>query len=377
MNYEQVLGNEEAKDEILKWALDWDRGKKNKPLLIVGPVGVGKTAIINALIEKMGWNKVEIYREDLSDEKKLKPLTQPGKTLLGTQSIFVIEDVDAMYSKRDVTKIKKYFESIEHPLILTGISLWDQVFAEVRNYCLKIELKKINSRSLKSFLEKQADEKNFNKENIPFIIESSNGDVRSALIDLENESFGQRERESDVFKELLKVFKHGFDDAMTVNDSIDYDLFVAWVEENIPAEYESPEEVAKAFDWLSKSSVFKGRIFNRQYYTLMRYLKPLALGGVAISKKQKYAKFTRYQFPSIIKKLGESKKNRALLKSIGKKVSAKTHSSTRIGIATSRLTGITQEAAAYYGLDEDEAKLITPSLEVLKNKKTNKRKTKS
>ncbi|MFH1779936.1 MAG: AAA family ATPase [Candidatus Micrarchaeota archaeon] len=374
MKLKEVVGNEDAKSELLQWALDWERNKKSKPILLTGPIGTGKTTIVNALAQELAWNTLVLTTQDLRNTKKTLPLITPGKGLTGFETLFIIEDADATLTKRDVSRIKEL--EPEHPLVISAADAWDPKISDLRTYCRKIELKKINSRTITSFLTNYAKENNLNEELIPGIVDSSEGDLRSAIIDLTYSTAGSRERNEDVFKELLKVFKHGFNEANQVSNSTDLDLFFRWVEENIPAEYEDPQEIADAFQWLSKAFVYKGRINNRQYYTLMRYLKPVGLGGVAVSKKNKYAKFTRYQFPSIIRKLSQTKKNRGAIKSAGLKIGSRTHASSKKGIETIKLTGVSEESSRFYNLSEDENALIASTINELEANKSNKSKKK-
>lgn len=55
----------------------------------------------------------------------------------------------------------------------------------------------------------------------------------------------------------------------------------------------------------------------------------LMTGGVAVSKKEMYRKFTRYQYPQNIMLLGRTKGARAEQKELLKKLSHQLHCSTR------------------------------------------------
>jgi replication factor C large subunit len=87
-----------------------------------------------------------------------------------------------------------------------------------------------------------------------------------------------------------------------------------WIEQNIPNEYERPEEIAKAYDMLSRADIFRGRIMRRQYWKLLKYMIDLMTGGVALSKEELYRKFSRYSYPDKIKYLGMTKAKRAMQK---------------------------------------------------------------
>ncbi|HQT45448.1 MAG TPA: replication factor C large subunit, partial [Candidatus Micrarchaeota archaeon] len=43
--FDEFLGNRDAVDMVRKWALEWARGNRQKPLIITGPCGSGKTTL--------------------------------------------------------------------------------------------------------------------------------------------------------------------------------------------------------------------------------------------------------------------------------------------------------------------------------------------
>ncbi len=90
--------------------------------------------------------------------------------------------------------------------------------------------------------------------------------------------------------EILGIFD-------SVNMSID-DI-ILWIEENIPAEYKG-EELARAYDLLSKTDVFRGRIYKQQYWRFLVYENIFLTYGIASSKKNAKTGFTSYKKPSRI-----------------------------------------------------------------------------
>ncbi len=97
-----------------------------------------------------------------------------------------------------------------------------------------------------------------------------------------------------------------------------------WIEENIPEEYEKKEDLANAFFWLSRSDIFFGRTGTGSW-VMLKYALDLMTAGVALAKSQPYGKFTKYQYPVYLKKMGASIAIRAMMKSIGTKVGRVVH----------------------------------------------------
>jgi len=56
----EVIGNQEAKDKILKWVHEWDRKPpKKRALFVHGPPGTGKTVIAEALANDLDMELVQ------------------------------------------------------------------------------------------------------------------------------------------------------------------------------------------------------------------------------------------------------------------------------------------------------------------------------
>jgi replication factor C large subunit len=173
-----------------------------------------------------------------------------------------------------------------------------------------------------------------------------------------------RDREKDILERLLKVFKSMtyVDAKKAVEGDVDYNLLKLWIDENIPFEYEKPEEIAAAYNWFSRADVFEGRI-RGSYWDYLKYLLDLMTTGVALAKKGCYYKFTKYQFPKYLRAMAQTVERRALLKSIGKKIGAKTHDSWRFALSYLPIMKEVskkrkEEFADFYGFDEDEVAFV-------------------
>ncbi|MDY6766155.1 MAG: replication factor C large subunit, partial [Candidatus Nanohaloarchaea archaeon] len=105
----------------------------------------------------------------------------------------------------------------------------------------------------------------------------------------------------------------------------DYGTFLAWVRENVPREYTKTGDLARAYNQVSEADVFRGRMEGRQDWSLLKYVYELATVGVALSKEEKYSGWTKYSYPSSIRKMGKSRAARNRREGIGKKVGEQMH----------------------------------------------------
>ena len=360
---EDLIGNEDAKLEVKKWALEFERGKAQKPLLLYGSPGTGKTACAKALAREFQWTLVESNASDLRDPDSLKKnLGSGGKGLFGENRLLLIDEIDGAFDRGEIPELVRIIATNNQPMILTANNLWDKHLANIRPLVKAIEFKKVNSKSIADKLTKIAnvEKMEIDKPAIEAIAKNSNGDVRSAIIDLQGGSSGGREREANVFeavRTVLKTNEYNKSNAASDNLDIDLDTFVKWIEENIPNEYEKNEDKANAFTWLAKSDKMQARIRHRQYWGLLRYVKSFSHAGVSLSKKEQYHKFVAYQFPSLLKMLSNSKSNRAIFKSLVEKLASKIHCSKR-KIADNFGLFCLFPLESYLEVSEDEAKLL-------------------
>ena len=106
--------------------------------------------------------------------------------------------------------------------------------------------------------------------------------------------------------------------------NLSMDEIILWVEENIPTEYQG-EELAKAYEMLSKVDIFKGRIYKQQYWRFLVYENLFLSYGISASKKNIKTGFTNYKKPERILKIWLNNQRTAKKKSIAQKYAHYVH----------------------------------------------------
>lgn len=348
---EEVVGQKKAVEQVLKWYNTWKPGKK--ALLFYGPPGVGKTCLIEALGNEKKLDIIELNASNYRTANQIREVigkSMMQKSLFKKGKIFLIDEIDGIASREDrggTTEIIQMIKESKHPIILTANDIWNPRLRSLHNYSQIIQFGKIPYWSIVNRLElicKQEGLK-YDKEVLKNIAKRSEGDLRAAINDLEMlsgdkkeitlkdlESLYQREREMSIFDVLRIIFKTrtAISAKLAINNTDkDPDEIFWWIEQNITNEYEKPEEIARAFDMLSKADLFNNRIRRRQEYKFLKYMIDLMTAGVAVSKKDVYKKFSRYQYPTKIKILSQSKKSRIENKEKLLELSKQLHCSTR------------------------------------------------
>ena len=366
----EVAGNEPGRQELEKWALEFERGKTAKPLLIHGPPGVGKTAVAHALARQYGWTVTELNASDMRSAQvvdKIAGATAGSKGLYGETRLILIDEVDSVADRGEYPALLRVLKDARQPIILTANDYWNPKLSAIRLACKPLELKKVNSSSVLEALEKIAEKEKIEAgELAKQIAKNSAGDLRGAINDFQACARGKfvtasRERRQNMFEAVRRVLKaQTFGEAVETADSVDekIDAFLLWVEENIANEYEDAEEIAKAYDRLSRADVFLGRIKKTRDWGFWKYAKAMGLAGVALSKKKQYYKYAAYSFPALLKSMGQSRASRALLKSAAAKIGAKTHSSSAKARTETAPFLDVEKSASFFGFEDGEKSLL-------------------
>lgn len=324
-----------------------------KALLFYGMPGVGKTALIHAYAAEKNFEFIEMNASDFRSATQIQEvLGQSMKqlSLFKKSKIFLIDEIDGIAGREDlggVGAIIKIIRESRFPVVLTSNNPWNPKLRALRQYCQLVQFRKISvwdiEKRLKEICEKEKIK--IDGEVLRQLAKISEGDLRSAINDLETvgqgkkdisvtdlETLGYRERETNIFEVLRNIFKTqtAISAKLAINSADkDPDEIFWWIENNITNEYENPEEIAKAFDYLSKADMFRQRVRSRQNWRFKGYMIDLMTAGVSSSKKQTYKKFTRYQYPKNIILLGRTKEMRLAAGNVLTKLSGNFHCSKR------------------------------------------------
>jgi replication factor C large subunit len=317
--------------KFLKWYESWRQHKK--PCLIYGPPGTGKTCFVYAFAKERDLEIVELNASDFRDAETIKRVMGAAisqASLLGKGKIFLIDEVDGISGKEDrggIGEIIKLLSEARNPVVFTANDAWDPKLRGLRELCELIEFKKLTARDIEKRLKEILSHEGIEAE--PMVLKQialrNDGDLRGAITDLETvargkdkvtvkdlEVLGYREREQNIFETMKIIFKtktvRSARLAIMSSDRDPEEIFW-WIENNIFNEYEKPEEIAKAYEFLARADIFRRRVALRQNWRLMMYMTDL-MASVCAAKKEMYRKFTKYTYPDRLKILAQTKAQR-------------------------------------------------------------------
>lgn len=350
-NLKEFVDQKEAVEKFLKWISSWKPGAK--AMLFYGMPGVGKTALVEAYANEKNLDLIQLNASDYRSATQIREVlgrSMQQQSLFRKGKIFLIDEIDGIAGREDyggVGEIIKIIKESRFPIVLTANDPYEEKLRSLREYCILVEFKKIPIWDIEKRLAEICKKEGIkaDKKVLRELAKLSEGDLRAAIIDLETVARGKkeirmedlkalsyREKEVSIFDALKLIFKTK--SALAAKLSIrnvdkDPDEIFWWIENNIAKEYEKPEEIARAYEILSKADLFRSWVTSRQNWRLKGYMIDLMTAGIATAKKEMYRKFTKYQYPSKLAILGGTKVERKAMSELLDKLSKNFHCSTR------------------------------------------------
>ncbi len=381
----EIQGQDSAVKALVEYVKTYKKQKK-KALIIYGPPGNGKTASVHAVANEFRYEILEINASDFRNKDSINQIVGGASqqmSLFGKSKIILVDELDGLSGREDrggISAITKLLQTSAFPIIMTANDPYHKKFSTLRKKSEMIEFKTLSYLSVYSYLKKICKNENidFQEEALKSLARRAGGDLRGAITDLqlisavENkissetlETLSGRRQKESMISALMKIFKTTDPlIALQALDNVDENLdkVMLWIDENLPKEYTKPEDLASAYDKLSRADVFKGRIRRWQHWRFLVYINALLTAGVALSKDEKYKRFINYTPTKRILKLWIAKMRFAKRKAIAEKIALNTHTSTRVAIKDTF-----PYIKAMFKKDKNFAKQLAEKLELTKD----------
>ena len=389
-NASEIKGHDKALLELKNFILNF-KNQKKKAALIYGSSGIGKTCSVYALADDLNYEVFELNASDFRNKNMIESRLGSAimqRSLFSNNKIILVDEIDGLAGKQDrggVSTLTKLIDKSIFPIVMTATNPYDKRLNALRKKVNLIHFHTLNYLSVFSVLKNICNKEKikFNEDTLKSLARHVGGDVRSAINDLQTlthekkelknedlDELSDRNRIENMLSALMKVFKTtDINIAIRAFENVeeDIDKQLLWIDQNLPVEYQKPEDLARAYDYLSKADVFKGRIRRWQHWRFLVYVNALISAGVAVAKDEKYKGFTSYKPTTRILKLWRANMKYQKRKSIASKIADKTHTSSKkalqdtlpyLTVIFKKNKKIAGQIAQEFELDKDEVEWL-------------------
>jgi replication factor C large subunit len=354
-----VVNQEEAKKAFLNWLDSWLQGKpERKAALLYGPPGSGKTSLVEAAAREYGLELLEMNASDYrraSDIERVALVSSRGASLVRARGkIILLDEVDGISATADLgalDAIVNLINKTSYPVVLVANDPWDPKLRELREVCLLIEFKRLTKTEIKKVLQNicRNEKLDCEDEALNFIAERAEGDLRSAINDIEalGEGFGRvtyalartvlgyRNRELNSFEVVRRILtaKYSWQARIAASQTdLAPDELIQWINENVPRQAVDPEDLWRAFESLSRADIYMARVVKSGNWDLLAYASDMMTAGVAltITNPQYKFKWVKYGFPEKIRMLSKTREVRQVRDDLAKVIAQHLKCSTSV-----------------------------------------------
>ena len=300
-----MVGNEEARSSLVEWFAKWKKG--TKPLLLVGPPGIGKTTIANLAAKQFGYDMIGMNASDVRSKSRINEILSPvlgNVSVLGIPMIF-IDEVDGIHGRADYGGAEALIKILKEPtvpIVLAANSASSDKMKSIKKTVKTISFRPLPPRLLRIYLENilKKEGAKLSPGSLIKVIDESRGDIRS-MINLAQSLVTGFSPQTEKSFETLNVedginafFKaKSIEEARGVLYSIQIDP-----REKINAFYSSiitsslsNDDMANMLQIISEADMLYGKIMKTQEWRLLRYLDAILIG---LYKKDTSIRYSQY-----------------------------------------------------------------------------------
>ena len=304
-NILDLVGNEDARNSFVEWLTKWKKG--TKPILLVGPPGIGKTTLANLAAKQFDYDLISLNASDVRSKKNIQEILSPvlgNETIFGTPMIF-IDEVDGVHGRADyggTEAIIKILKESTVPIVLAANSDLSDKMKSIKKNARVIQFRPLSPRLLRFYLNKilQLENAKISSDSLMKLVAESKGDIRSminfaqALVTGFNPPTEKSFESLDIEESINTFYKaNSIDEARSILYSLRIDP-----REKINAFYSSvigssisTDDMQRFLQIISTADMLYGKIMKTQQWRLLRYLDAILLG---LYKKDLPIRYSKY-----------------------------------------------------------------------------------
>jgi replication factor C large subunit len=286
-----MIGNEESRAAIMKWFAKWKKG--TKPLLLVGPPGIGKTTIAYLVAKQFGYDMIGLNASDARSKSRINEILTPvlaNVSVMGSPMIFV-DEVDGIHGRSDFGGASALIDILKEPtvpIILAANNDTSDKMKSIKKAVKTIYFKRIPPRLLRIYLENilKKQSAKLSPGSLIKVIDKSRGDIRSMTNLAQSFVTGFNPQTETTFENInVEDGVNAFFKANSIEEArvILYSMQID-PREKINAFYSSiitsnidNSTLAKYLEIMSNADMLFGKIMKTQNWRLLRYLNDILI----------------------------------------------------------------------------------------------------
>jgi len=304
-NILEMIGNEEAKESFVNWLGKWIKG--TKPLLLIGPPGIGKTTISLLGAKQFGYDMIGLNASDVRSKQRIQEILGPvlGSTGIFGKPMIFVDEVDGIHGRSDYGGVEALVEILKEPtvpIVLAANSDTSDKMKAIKKVTTTIKFRPLPPRLLRFYLEEilRREGTSLKIGTIIKLVIDSRGDMRSMLNSAQALVTGfepqiDRSFETTNVEDSINAFfkAKSSDEARAILYSLRIDP-----REKINAFYSSvitspisKDLLKEMLDVISEADVLYGKIVRNQEWRLLRYLDSILLRLYKEGASIRYSQF--------------------------------------------------------------------------------------
>ena len=295
-SYDEVGGNNKAVDKIAKWAENYSKG--DKPWLLWGEQGTGKTSTAEVVAKENGWPFEEINASSARKKEDVAKFASQirNKPIDADRKLVLIDEADGFGKGSSLRPLAKVLEDSPNPVIVTCNEKW-KVPNSIANKCRNQKFK-LGKRTKKSVIKKIVEEEDLDISKREIGILATRDDLRSIINDLQRFSEGQEEvswddRDTDIGP--YEAVDNILQEKKYTGELSPPDL-VGWLDENLAGRFEGVEGM-RAYQALAHADLWLEEAQRTQNYSWWKYAGEIAEQTANVRLSEPYDGWINKDFP--------------------------------------------------------------------------------
>jgi replication factor C large subunit len=316
----EFVGNENSRKKVVEWLVKWSDG--SKPLLLVGPPGVGKTSFVHALSREFDIDLIELNASDTRNKNLLAQVIFPifsNASLTGKNFLLFLDEIDGISNREDSGGLDFLLDLFKEPSIrvVMAANKSNEAIKKISKVSKTITFSPIPPRLSMLYLDRILRLQNslMKLEDRIAVVRNCFGDIRSLLnaaqvmkagytttknpvLDIDIENMINQFFSSTTFEEALDVVQRAdisYSDPRFGQSSEDRrkDILAAFFSSIVMSKIDIPT-ITLLLDRLSELDVILSRSLVMRNWKILRYFPLILTKSLFYESRNKYIRYNRY-----------------------------------------------------------------------------------